>query len=375
MVEKISIQNYKSIVSLEVTLGRVNVLIGENGCGKTNILEALALISAAIQMKLDSEFLASRGIRVSEANFMRSAFNKAATKKDIVVGVSGNGTDFGCNFKNDNKPYSKWHSIFKIGTLEEVTKQLKKTPPKISSKINHEDNFKILKEIIFNKDEHYNLRDYVIYSPENKDLRTFEKEEQIEPLGINGEGLFKLLKYYNESDTEKIKKIKSELELIDWFQDFNIPKNHIEFEKNLLIKDKYINEKLPLFNQKSVNEGFLFLLFYVTLLISEKTPKFFAVDNIEASLNPKLCTELMKKIVSLSKSNNKQVILTTHNPAILDGLNLNDPAQKLFVVSRSIKGYTKIKEVEKPRVSPDETPIRLSEAFLNGMLGGLPKSF
>jgi hypothetical protein len=38
----------------------------------------------------------------------------------------------------------------------------------------------------------------------------------------------------------------------------------------------------------------------------------------------------MERIVSLAKSNNKQVILTIHNPAILDGLNLNDPSQKLF---------------------------------------------
>ena len=43
MVRKITIENFKSILKLKLELGRVNVLIGENGCGKTNILEAIAL--------------------------------------------------------------------------------------------------------------------------------------------------------------------------------------------------------------------------------------------------------------------------------------------------------------------------------------------
>ncbi len=57
MMERISI---KSVKYLKLKLGRVNVLIGENGCGKTNILEAVALASAAAEGKLDNEFLMNR---------------------------------------------------------------------------------------------------------------------------------------------------------------------------------------------------------------------------------------------------------------------------------------------------------------------------
>jgi hypothetical protein len=63
----------------------------------------------------------------------------------------------------------------------------------------------------------------------------------------------------------------------------------------------------------------------------------------------------------------------THNPAILDGLNLDEPKHKLFVVYRNKLGYIKIKQIEKPR--SDQEPIRLSEAFLRGYIGGLPKGF
>ncbi|MCZ0904851.1 AAA family ATPase, partial [Microcoleus sp. HI-ES] len=72
MIGEVRIENYKSIQKLKLELGRVTVLIGENGCGKSNILEAIALASAAANYKLDNEFLAARGIRVTEPRFMRA---------------------------------------------------------------------------------------------------------------------------------------------------------------------------------------------------------------------------------------------------------------------------------------------------------------
>ncbi|HYO68605.1 MAG TPA: AAA family ATPase [Archangium sp.] len=47
MITKIHIQNFKSILDYTLELGRINVFIGENGAGKTNILEAFATASAA----------------------------------------------------------------------------------------------------------------------------------------------------------------------------------------------------------------------------------------------------------------------------------------------------------------------------------------
>ncbi|MCU0541542.1 MAG: AAA family ATPase [Oscillatoriaceae cyanobacterium Prado104] len=85
MLKEVRIKNYKSIQKLKLELGRVTVLIGENGCGKSNILEAIALASAAADDKLDNEFLASRGIRVTEPQLMRSAFEKENLDKDISI--------------------------------------------------------------------------------------------------------------------------------------------------------------------------------------------------------------------------------------------------------------------------------------------------
>ena len=139
----------------------------------------------------------------------------------------------------------------------------------------------------------------------------------------------------------------------------------------LKIKDKYLNQNLQYFDQRSTNEGFLFLLFYSTLFISKTTPKFFAIDNIDASFNPKLCMQLIKNLTGLTQKYKKQAIVTTHNPAILDGLDLKDDNQRLFVVRRNDKGHSIAKRIE----YKSERKMKLSELWTNGFIGGLPENF
>ena len=46
-IKKISIKSFKTLNDVEFDPGRVNVFIGANGAGKTTILEAIGLLSAA----------------------------------------------------------------------------------------------------------------------------------------------------------------------------------------------------------------------------------------------------------------------------------------------------------------------------------------
>ncbi len=298
MITEIQIANYKSIKSLKLSLGRVNVFIGENGCGKSNILEAIALSSAAATDKLDHEFLASRGIRVTDPELMRSAFDESDMKREIKIYIEeSNGQFFSCILHHDNTPYSKWIDkaggkiiLEKLALLDSQQKALNDSSIQISV-----DN---LRALMTKRLEPINFHDFLIYSPENSSLHTFETSGQIEPIGINGEGLFKLLKVLDSSENkEKINQLKDKLQFIDWFDDFEIPHNVSMGERYIRVKDRYLDESSVYFDQRSSNEGFLFLLFYLALFISDGTPKFFGIDNIDASLNPKLCRGLVVKIV------------------------------------------------------------------------------
>jgi len=364
MIEKIHIQNFKSIYDLELEVGRVNLFIGENGSGKSNLLEALVFVSASESNMLANEFLVSRGLRVPEPELMRSAFYEEDRDKDITIQIDYK-EDISDTYylSHDNQPYSNW--VFTTNLIQLITDYENYSN---EEEYNNYYGYMRLKNII-------NFKNFIIYSPENTALRVFQKEGQIQPLGINGEGLLKLLKVINNyEDKSYINTIIESLQLFNWFEDITIPSDISSMEDKVIIKDKYLYRE---FTQRSANEGFLFILFYITLIVAKETPKAFAIDNIDASLNPKLCTKLMTLLTDLAKKYDKQIFLTTHNPAILDGINLNDKEQKLFVVSRNKKGHTRMKEItveNKPKSSTDEA-LKLSEAFLRGYLGGLPKGF
>lgn len=430
MVKEIKIQNYKSVQDLTLELGRVNVLIGANGCGKSNILEAIAFGSAAAEDKLGNEFLSARGIRVTDSKAMRSGFSKSSKDKQIIIDFLTTELNSSLNFTliHDNKPFSEWQqskeksAYIKFDDLIKETIKLnipldskeKALKIYIDALVEREKKIKdfkfkfpdseignYLEQDLISKKEiqitsiesefvemflpvfsdlvikkiFQEFHNFIIYAPENTFLRKFEEESQIEPLGIKGEGLFKLLSVMKQETVEEFQEIIENLELIDWFDGFEIPKDLVFTERRIKIKDRFLEEGLQYFDQRSSNEGFLFLMFYFALFISKYTPKFFAIDNIDASLNPKLCIELIKILTKLAKKHDKQVIFTTHNPAILDGLNLNDDEVRLLVVSRNKDGHTKTKRITPTSVPEGEISVRLSEKFMRGYIGGLPKNF
>jgi predicted ATPase len=402
MIRKIRIEHYKSIPKLDLDLGRLTVLIGANGSGKTNILEAIAFASAAAQGKLDNEFLISRGIRVTETRFMRSAFGNLQSPRDsfmegherdsrrtltpndsIKVSVQGDSkvafdkVAFDCElFADEAASYPRWRQLPPI-EFREIVARLKNAD--LTAVAQRSD--RLLSLVISRWFEGPPTRPagtlpgFLVYAPENSALRTFQAEGQILPLGIRGEGLFAHLKGLDSAmHRARLEKIRETLKLIDWFETFVIPENLSPGERTIKIWDRYLSDG-ALFDQRSANEGFLFLLFYITLLISPETPAFFSIDNVDSSLDPRLWIALLQQFATLAKEFDKQVILTTHNPAVLDGLDLHDEQQRLLVVDRNKSGHTRVRRVDPPKPSPGQLPVSLSEAFMRGYIGGLPKNF
>lgn len=399
MIDKIKIENFKSIVDLEFDPGRFNIIIGANGCGKTNILEAITIASAASQNRLDNEFLGSR-LRNTKPAFMFSAFEenqsenpgyiavriaenpKPATDFHIVVdGNTGKWVNLG-DFINDQNVYRSIEKLIENELIKEAIgaqdkfsdfeslQQLLKSDDKEKIKTYIPNFYSSLKASLFSKPA---LESFLIYCPEESNLRRFSDDSQVLPLGRRGEGLFQHLKdiYSKEENAEIINDINEGLLLLDWIDGFKIPTDLLSNEYRLEVGDKYLKKTLHYFDQRSTNEGFLYLLFYLTLFASKQTPLFFAIDNIENSFNPKLCTMLIRYLVQLAKKHDKQVILTTHNPYILDGLDLEDDEQRLFVARRNIDGHTKLDRVEYKK----ERTMPLSEIWMNGFIGGLPDNF
>ena len=391
MINNVSIKNYKSVVDVSLPLGRFNLLIGANGCGKSNILEGIALGTAASSGKLDFEFFSNRGIRLVEPKLMLPAFEevKANMINISFINEKEESFTFNIHYNSGSKP-PKWEddSISFQQFLSYVREELKEKPHlskllQLVGRMEKDKGADTAVNIRLRKNEEggitimppdIELNQFLIYSLEETKLREPNISNRLYPLGRHGEGLFAYLKDLSQKPEGEVvfNEIKENLKVLDWFDDMEVPTGQLSMEFDLKLKDSYLPE-LHSFDQHSTNEGFLYLLFYLTLVISDETPNFFAIENIDTAFNPKLCHEVVRRLIKLARKHDKQIIATTHNPAVLDGLDLHDEEQKLMVVQRSVDGYTKVRTLNNKDIVKSDLP--LSQLWLRGFIGGLPNNF
>lgn len=390
MLKKVKIVNYKSVVDQTLNLGMFNVIIGANGCGKSNLLEAIAMAGLSCSGALLPEMFESRGIRLSDNRFMRSAFEDIDQEyiQVSVTTMDGDESVYRIHYNTELKP-AQWEDVVEeetralLSSIQESGSQFKVKDltvflEKLSKKLGDKH---ALNVSLFERDNHSlvlakpkvnGLRNFTIYSLEETELRSLDQMPSTK-LGRTGKGLLPYLKELSKTEEGRniLNEVKENLIVIDWFEDLEMPESALSQDSTLKLKDRYVDESLDFFDQRSANEAFLYLLFYFTLFISDETPSFFAIDNIESSLNPKLCKLVVSKLAELAEKHNKQVILTTHSPFVLDGLDELSEKKRLLVVSRNSDGYTVVNQIkgDKTRTVP------LSEAWLKGYIGGLPNNF
>lgn len=397
IIKEITIQGFKSILDQKLELAQMNVFIGTNGAGKSNFLEALAMISASADGGISYYNLERKGSRLSSPEIFRSSFKNKTRKGSFKIEI-----------KMDDYIYD-----MKINSTSEFsyfTEQFSKSNQKIAGRsragstlfgksINKLEKDKSILGVLQSFADDYspiinNLKNFAIYSPSTPILRgVSEDTASQQPLGLYGGGLAKALsEVIRDGD---VKEDKSELQrffqLFDWFQSIGTtttPNLEVLPGQNLFgnivvrYKDKFMSKKFNELYAYDVSEGALFILFVLVLLIHKKSPNIFALDNIDNTLNPGLVKKLMMNLTEIIKEHpEKQIFLTTHNPTALDAIDLFNENHRLFVVSRSKNGETSIERIKPPENTTKEDweneyfGLKLSEIWLSGAIGGLPKGF
>ena len=158
MISNISIKNFKSVVDVSLPLGRFNLLIGANGCGKSNILEGIAMGAAASSDKLDYEYFANRGIRIVHPQYMLPAFDDIDAEEIHLSFKNDHVLAYNIYYNHNGKP-ARWMVKERTGETD--------IP---------------------------GLGQFLIYSLEESKLRKADDSNRTYPMGLHGEGLFAYLK-------------------------------------------------------------------------------------------------------------------------------------------------------------------------------------
>ncbi|MGO8675571.1 MAG: AAA family ATPase [Limisphaerales bacterium] len=120
----------------------------------------------------------------------------------------------------------------------------------------------------------------------------------------------------------------------------------------------------------------LYILFVAVLCLHPDAPQLLAVDNADHGLNPLLAKRLVQAMCVwlIERDPPRQVLMTTHNPLVLDGLALEDDRIRLFIVDRDNRGTTQVRRFVVTNQHRDMAAKgwTLSRMWINGLIGGVP---
>ena len=193
MITKISIASFKSIEKADIELGNLNVFVGANGSGKSNLLEAIGVLSAAADGKVTDQTLLQRGVRPGIPKLYKSAFPTAGSHQlsHIYFSGSSEGAHYDVSLNNPmTDPSPSWK--FKTELLQRGSATLASRGPNLRNNPNTEIGLAALKAVELKDDDPAlllmrRLQNYVIYSPTTPVLRGVAQETQPRnPLGLSG---------------------------------------------------------------------------------------------------------------------------------------------------------------------------------------------
>lgn len=395
MLHRFVVERFKSIVELDIELGRINVFIGANGSGKSNILEAIGVLGAAAFGRVDDESLLRRGVRPGVPQLYKTAFPDLGKNVPHISfeAVGRDGASFKVALGNPLKdPNPAWQ--FKSENFRGPNDDLicarspatRKTP-------NVEQGLAALEAARLKPGDPAwllmdDLRNFAIYCPNTPTLRGLVPDPQTrEPLGLAGGRLSEAIEEVLTGARRDpfMKDLLGEVEdLIEWAESVaavpsvGVPLSPSAARTRLVIAfaDRFMARKRNRLTAYDASEGALYVLFAAILALHPKAPRCFAVDNLDQALNPRLAMRLMQTLCSMTerRGSGSQWLVTAHNPAVLDGLSLDRPDIRLFAVDRNSWGHTTVRRIDLEaalKARPD-AGWTLSRMWMNGLLGAVP---
>ena len=403
MLTKLTIQSFKSLEFVEVPLGSVNVFVGANGSGKTNLLEALGLLSAAASGVVDDQALTRRGVRISSLPAVYTTSLRAVPAPPPVKIVAeltyDDGTVIDGIWAQEELRSRQGEPEFwagertwaeQDGTVRWKTQHLVGASPEPSAVSEEPESYALAPTPSRVREASALLSDFGIFAPVTSVLRATAPDlTQRSPVGLAGGQLALAVRDLLSRNRKRFGAMELDevLELLDWVDKMSVVEGTrslvppgVPMTRDIIrFTDRWMAEPRNQLSAYDASEGALYVLFALVLALHPKSPRLFAIENLDQNMHPRLARATMRLFCQqiLKSKVQRQALLTTHNPLVLDGLDLRDDRIRLFTVERDARGATRVYRVP---VTPEmldavERGLPLSNLWVMGRLGGVPDLF
>lgn len=325
MIEKIHIQNFRSLKNIELQLQKVNLLIGPNNSGKSNFLKAIKFWGKPYS----SQSLVYKNV-LSEHNKVTVEANSIVAEYSNAIHTSG-----------------VWS--------RKITPSLEKQ------------------------------EDFVVFPLYSIDISRIKQEAAAEPniytLNDDCSNIVSFLDNMRDERKDIITKIEQDLKRC--VKEFD----SISFRKTSN-GDKFTYKKIGLTTEQGdtywaedLSDGTLYFLALLCIVNQPEPPKILLLEEPENGIHPRRIKEMLDYLFDLAEEKDIQVIMTTHNTYVID--EFKEIPAAIFVFDKEgdesqVRCLQDIIDEDAKKAKKDGMPKMnlkgsLGDHWASGLIGGVPK--
>jgi predicted ATPase len=376
-IQTITASNFKSLIDFKLDPAQFTCLIGLNGAGKSTVLQFIDFLARQVRGDLRG-WLEERHWKPRDLN------SRLGPRKNIVFRVSLT--------TNTGATWGWWRGTFNTRQLHCTSERIE--TPKASLEVQNghlrilgqpdqgpHGNGTVSKLISFSYEGSVlsqlrtkalpptlvRFKDYIgsvksldLLSPQYLRQRTRESDGSI---GLGGQRLSAFLHELGQEGRDRLqrrlRKVYPHLKELE-------TKSLRSGWKQLEMRESYSGAKLVT-EARHINDGLLRLLAILAELQNDQH-RFLLFDEIENGINP----ELVEFVIDALTSCDKQVMVTTHSPMILNYLDDEVAKAGVIYLYKTEEGYTRaIPFFSIPSIARKLTVMGPGEAFVDTNLTGL----
>lgn len=346
MLKRLSVRNFKSLRQVEVKLPRFSVLFGPNAAGKSNLVEAIRVLSfIGTQRTLADAFAGSiRGYALEAfamppggiADLVATETASCALEADLAVPTRNGGADTAYQYKIEveintrSGALANRHEFLSALSVSGEPKGRPAIQPEGGRALIRRQTgggrpreeqlgqgYAVLSDRRFVAPAHRTidavrteLQDWRAYYFSPAAMRTATPPHSVPDIGIAGEFLGPFL-YRLKSEHPRrfdavaraLRSIVPSIEAVD-----------ISLDTNRGILDLWIRQDGVFYSSRVVSEGTLRVLSLCTLAVNPWSSSLLAFEEPENGVHPRRIELVARMLTSLALDENRQVVVTTHSP-------------------------------------------------------------
>lgn len=352
-LSKVAIKGYKSIKECNLTLKRINVLIGSNGAGKSNFISAFTLLQSILKKELQ--------LYTQQCGVNSLFYNGRSTTDQIYFEVFFENNSYGFYLMptDDNriifkKEFYGWGDIeSKVASAHEESQWEKGVPNGIDKYVRP-----ILQKKMWRV---YHFHDTSRTAKVKQEHNISNNQSLLFDASNLAAFLYRLKHNYEKSYNEIVETIRL---ITPYFGDFMLePK---ESNDELIVLRWHQKGCEDVFNASQLSDGTLRFICLTTLLLqpSELQPATIIVDEPELGLHPYAITMFAEMVKQVSSK--KQIIISTQSVELLNEFDVED----VVVVNKDNDGSSKFSRLNEDELKDWLDDYSLGDLWQKNILGG-----